>query len=516
MCLRKRYPTKSNCASFSLSCAVLLFFALALVLKIAEGQTYRYIAGYEPYSNVTEHAKIDQDLQYIIGQVANYNWANAKTVYDDGQNSVKDASTNPVTYRTIAGFSGASKMANERYFSTANAYWASKGVSTLSNYDYADVIVRAALDQTALGSNSDFTFVGKSNEYLRDVIKKSILYQNIFMYVIWEMQDAINDCQSGTPDNNYNSVHAWDEAVAFYTGYNEGTAEGGDNLLESPSDDNDGCLLFNLAESRCKNFGTCTADYDLNPEAGYSSVNSRMFAKFTTAKNELISAHSADSTFSCSDAYTAKDEIASLMLVPLIQGTLRYLYKTDSAINPDTSGATFKKENGELFAFSAAIQPFVSNCSTLAGKALYDRSFNEDMTHNFASHKASLESVYKCLGITCADVGALCDPGAEGTGCVPYKDSSTSYDTSSCVDTTATATTATKDENEGLNQTAVALITVFVLLFVISLGAAACFWKRSEKYRLEAADHETMGIASNMQIDVDDSHSSHSRVPTSV
>ena len=116
---------------------------------------------------------------------------------------------------------------------------------------------------------------------------------------------------SGTPSDNYNSVHAWDEAVAFYTGWNERTVEGGDNGLESPATAILVAMLFHLAEKRCQNFGTCTADYDVNPEAGYSSVNNRLFAKFTTAKNELISAHNEDSTFSCADAYAAKDEIVT-------------------------------------------------------------------------------------------------------------------------------------------------------------------------------------------------------------
>ena len=40
---------------------------------------------------------------------------------------------------------------------------------------------------------------------------------NVFPYVIWEMQDAVNDCEqyAGSTNNDDASVHAWDEAVAF-------------------------------------------------------------------------------------------------------------------------------------------------------------------------------------------------------------------------------------------------------------------------------------------------------------
>lgn len=37
------------------------------------------------------------------------------------------------------------------------------------------------------------------------------------MYVIHEMEDAIDDCQSDCLNCNDQPVHAWDEAVAFYT-----------------------------------------------------------------------------------------------------------------------------------------------------------------------------------------------------------------------------------------------------------------------------------------------------------
>ena len=78
-------------------------------------------------------------------------------------------------------------------------------------------------------------------DFRKEVIQKGIVYLNVFPYVIWEMQDAINDCidgqltaNDGTPGGN--SVQAWDEAVAFYTGSAEGKNKGGNNGLKSCSD----------------------------------------------------------------------------------------------------------------------------------------------------------------------------------------------------------------------------------------------------------------------------------------
>ena len=69
------------------------------------------------------------------------------------------------------------------------------------------------------------------------------------MYVIREMEDAITDCTSGCQFCNNAPVHAWDEAVAFYSGSLEGT-----------SGETAGKILYRLAEKRCKNYKTCVGE----------------------------------------------------------------------------------------------------------------------------------------------------------------------------------------------------------------------------------------------------------------
>ena len=122
------------------------------------------------------------------------------------------------------------------------------------------------------------------------MIQKGISYLNAFPYVIWEMQDAINDCRDGElarNDNsgrNYgNSVYAWDEAVAFYTGSIEGTSIGGVGDLS-------GKMQYYLANKRCENFGTCTADTDGNAWEGRSKINKEIFDLFKKGQEQLIAA----------------------------------------------------------------------------------------------------------------------------------------------------------------------------------------------------------------------------------
>jgi len=245
-------------------------------------------------------------------------------------------------------------------------------------------------------------------DYFRfEVIQKDIIYLNIYPYVIWEMQDAINDCNMGRPDLNDNSVHAWDEAVAFYTGSLEGVSQGGNSGLDSCGDGN--CVLqFYLADKRCTNFGTCTADYDGNDFAGYSKVNSDIFSLFTKGRDQILG---ANKTFECPDTNDVMDEISTRMLIPFIQGVQRYLYKTGVASTPSW------KEAGELFAFASAVLPFIHKASPKAAEMLYNRAWKLDYSRDdWKDIKYAIEDTYPSLGvgagvgtITCVQVGELKD-----------------------------------------------------------------------------------------------------------
>ena len=97
---------------------------------------------------------------------------------------------------------------------------------------------------------------------------------NVWMYAVREFEDAIDDCTSCTSNcnehsTNSDSVHAWDEGVAFYTGTLEGTEEGGNS---------NGVLVYRLAEKRCANFGTCGLAGDSTSGTAY--VNLQLFDLF--------------------------------------------------------------------------------------------------------------------------------------------------------------------------------------------------------------------------------------------
>merc|ERR1711927_138372 len=268
-------------------------------------------------------------------------------------------------------------------------------------------IVDAAFKGTATG-DIDFSKVGW--DFRKETIGKGIVYLNVFPYVIWEMQDAINDCKAGKLSENADSVHAWDEAVAFYTGTLEGTAQGGQGGLAG---NYAGELQFTLAEKRCKNFGTCTADFDMNAYAGYSELNKKVMALFSAGRDEILSAADLTSSDKCEPITETMNEISGLMLVPFIQGVQRYLYKT-------AQGTASAKEAGELFAFASAALPFIDAVDPTAAEKLYNRAWKQDFTteSDFKTIKYAVEGTYSHLGVgagqgkvTCSAVGELVDSG---------------------------------------------------------------------------------------------------------
>merc|ERR1712003_493932 len=134
------------------------------------------------------------------------------------------------------------------------------------------------------------------------------------MYVIREMEDALDDCKEACTIESCNDdpVHAWDEAVAFYTG-----------SLEGPDGSGSGKLPYALADKRCGNFKTCG---DLADSAtGGSKVNMEILDRLLIGQAKLAKGE-------CQSARKEADEIQTLMLIPLIQGSLRYAWKTDNEI----------------------------------------------------------------------------------------------------------------------------------------------------------------------------------------
>merc|ERR1719506_2274704 len=79
----------------------------------------------------------------------------------------------------------------------------------------------------------------------------------------------------------------------------------------------------------------------------------------------------------------------------------------------ESAGNTCDKAWAEGWAFAAAVLPRLNYCSTEENDVAKLVRDNLDITsaapmkNGFATVKAKVESIYPCLGISCADVGEL-------------------------------------------------------------------------------------------------------------
>jgi len=253
---------------------------------------------------------------------------------------------------------------------------------------------------------------------------------NTWMYVVREMEDAIDDCQTdcaNTLSCNDDPVHAWDEAVAFYTGSLEGSnGQGTGAPTFTGHTAGKGAMIYNLADKRCSNFMTCGAGGDAL--SGTAKNNIDIFDQFALGQHKLL-------TGQCAAARANTERIVDLMTVPLIQGTLRYAYHVKFL-----SGAEKEKAEGAVFA--AAVLPRLHHCSAAAATTVYNNmriGLGNDI--DYVGVKAAFEANYACLNITCVDIGGY------------YFGASNAYydGAAPCVDTTTTPPMSNGgDDDDGL------------------------------------------------------------------
>lgn len=293
-------------------------------------------------------------------------------------------------YRTLKGFSvgGDAKMKKEPYFIQYSSYYGAA--------QYAHEITDMALTKT--GFFASVPYAGR-----KEGAMKGAVYLNVWMYTIHEMEDAIDDCQGGCLKCNDSPVHAWDEAVAFYTG-----------TLEGEDGSGSGVHLYALAEKRCKNYNTC-----VDGMKGKAKVNEEIMELFKIGAKLLNEGK-------CSPVIAVKNAIVQKMAVPMIQGALRYSYKLDNPATTDTSGKTL----AEGYIFSRAVLPMVSACRrTDAAKIASDLDIakinaQDTLKGKHAGVKKAFEDNFECMNITCTDIGSLSnDDGTikEGAGACTFK-----------------------------------------------------------------------------------------------
>ncbi|CAB9501129.1 expressed unknown protein [Seminavis robusta] len=291
--------------------------------------------------------------------------------------------------RTLAGFStGAEKKMGKCGPQCPYVDYA-KYLNYFGEFDYGNQWIMAAFEKRETKfSMGNVDFRPYSQPALHKAIQVATLNMNVWMYVIREFEDALDDCNKGCASDQCNAdkVNAWDEGIAFYTG----SLEGDDGL-------GDGVLAYALADDLCKDFKTCGASGDVT--TGLSYVNQEVFSLSDSAVELLMAEKCAETRF-----YV--QEIVGLITVPLVQGLLRATYQSMYAEDEESRDMA----KGEAAAFAASVVPILHNCSESDAAMVQEQLAYTSDQRDYVAIKQALERHYECMGITCTQVGGLWDP----------------------------------------------------------------------------------------------------------
>jgi hypothetical protein len=230
-------------------------------------------------------------------------------------------------------------------------------------------------------------------------------------------------------------------------------------------------MVHTLAEKRCADFGTCA-----NGRTGAATANVKHLAMARQGRNKILAGD-------CFTVVGEFDGIVDQMTVPLIQGMLKYAFKADPANtlgSCETAGDNCDKAWAEGWAFAAAVLPRLHYCSSDSNdvaklvKDNLDVAASPQMAAGFAALKTAVESVYDCLGVTCADIGAFQTSSGVYAGMEACGAAATPSPTPAAAAVTPAPTAADDDDDDDDDATtteepeveAAAALVTFSLLFL--------------------------------------------------
>lgn len=359
---------------------------------------------YQTYDDQAEHVRCKVGALPVDDQFHDGCFKASGTIEIDGVDYAYsyNVETDNNNGRTIAGFSTSAESKQLKDCAGCPYKEYKKYYDYYGEADYAHNWVSAAFDGSKTSmtrGNADFNTYGYTGR--TECAKKGTAYMNVYMYVIREFEDAIDDCDANSINDNYDSVHAWDEGVAFYAGSMVGV-----------KGEDEGKLIYTLANKRCQNYKTCGANGD--ELEGNSYINEQLFEQFTLGQYYLLSGK-------CEPVRDIVDKIVDLMSVPLVQGTLRYAYKVENLEGVE-------KEKAEGAVFAASVLPRVHACNEDDATTIYNNMKVGASSTNFKEVKKAFEDNYSCMGINGKLVGGLWNDATKAyyEDAEPKKDKSTS------------------------------------------------------------------------------------------
>jgi len=320
---------------FGITCADIGAYKVDQVPQCEDFPVNYPMAEYTPTTQVHSHAKIDLDILQVKILTSLQSYSFARYLYSYGRNSPlpMKSDADPYELRSLEKFA----LTPEREAATP---FYNDFVGYHDDIEYAHTAVINTLQGTGKWGSA-------SVEARAEVVAKTCAYQIMYMYALAEMADAIKDCQSKDALDNVGGVHSWDEVAAFLIGSLEGPTEGG-----SPDID-DGQLMWNLANKRAFQFQT-------ENDEGYSKTNSELEDLIFAGGGEL-------NGFACSNLAKTVTRIQHLLLIPIVQSTLRY-----AGENEKLSESNLDKTVAEGETFALSVLPIVKSYDEAAAQVIFE------------------------------------------------------------------------------------------------------------------------------------------------
>jgi len=242
---------------------------------------------------------------------------------------------------------------------------------------YADDIIYSLFDK----------YPEDDAEIMSKVLARAALTHGVWMHVTHRLHKVSSECRERILTSvGDGGEHALDEAAALYIGIEQAV---GDSYF--------GHSLYNLAEKGRDQFHTETE--------GQATVNAKIITLLRETK-DMINTGACDSGGNTDASLQIKSKngaIISQMMVPIVQMLIHNMYQHN---NNDE----YHRYSPLVEVFSRAVLPQVAACKPSVYKNLKHNLFTPEDSKAFMADGLNklleqLQGAYRCLGITCADVG---------------------------------------------------------------------------------------------------------------
>lgn len=432
--------------------------AVSAVFGWAEAASITLAGAYKSAEDVTQHARISLDVAEMSEEVKAGSWSKALETYQVGGNSKKSATEN----RTLEGFSTAVKDSTEKIGGQSTLPDLYKFIDYFGGSPtYSDDYIKQMIHGHGAGGNL-------SDVAREQYVIKTIQYQSVYMYILYEMAKAIHLCGQGpTPNGQKN----WDEAVAFYAGIDVGPS------VSCGKESNYVCgsLFWTFANKRCGKFGGCDAD-------GLADTNKAAFDAFNRGLENIQSGN-------CLGAAAEYMTVRKQMQIALLRGVIDYGTQKSSDNNP--------KNWAEAWAFARAVLPYLNDTDANTHAAFVSALKYEGNDTETGAHLGAVGPVYDLvyssldsMCISCYELGVselanaqLCETNSESLQ-------------QGCDQLGLSAPTLPAEEKEPLDLGLIIGLSVAALTMIIAL-VAVMYWINKKEAANEARRNDKVRSAAS-------------------